>query len=217
MFFTADVAPHPSSFRLVTPTNCRRAPSIFTASKVLISVGILYEMSLAPLDGVSPSESGGTDGSDPCSGFFDDLPCEVLDNILRYSNDMPNAKDWVPQIPLDIIIGFHGVEGELGRFMKNRFNMLCISESYKSADEGDDYKWKNRNGDMLWTDDLELACRFVLAGGRENLHTIIITVCEFYEDGGTGMVHDFYNICPNVTSLSIYKMKEDGYRNLVVD
>lgn len=64
-------------------------------------------------------------------------------------------------------------------------------------------KWKERKGDMLWTEYSEVARRFVLAGGGQYLHTILVGNCTYPENGRTGIADDFPKSCPNVTSLSI--------------
>lgn len=60
---------------------------------------------------------------------------------------------------------------------------------------------------MLWTGDLDVARRFVLARGGKYLHTIIVGFRMYYEDG-TEISDDFHSNCPNVKSLSV--VDEEG-------
>jgi len=134
--------------------------------------------------------------------FLDSFPKEILDNVLRFFSRIPKAKDWVPHIPLESIIVLYGVRGELGEFMIPRFNTLCISDSFKSNSSAS-CLWKERKGPMLWTKDLHAAHRFVLAGGGQSLHSIIVGDRIHSEDMETEIVDDFLSNCPNVKSLSI--------------
>jgi len=120
---------------------------------------------------------------------MDSFPREILDNVLRFFSRQPQAKDWVPHIPLETIIELYGITGELGKFMKPRFNTLCISDSFKYNSESDMFcQWKKRKGPMLWTKDLRVARRFVLAGGGRSLHTIIVGIGMYNEDLGTELL-----------------------------
>jgi len=141
--------------------------------------------------------------------FLDSFPKEILENVLRFFSRLPRAEDWVPHIPLDSIIELYGVTGRLGEFMKPRFNTLCISKSFKSNYEIENCHWKKRKGPMLWTKDLDVARRFVLAGGGQSLHTVIVGREMYNEDLGIEIADDFLRNCPNVKSLSIEDKKGD--------
>jgi len=137
------------------------------------------------------------------SFFFDAFPSEVLDNVLRYFSRLPEVRDWVHHVSLESIIELYGVNGELGKFMKPRFNALCISDSFKAKDEIEWYLWENKKDSMLWANDLDVGRRFVRAGGGQALHTIIVGMGMYFEDSRKEIVGDFQSNCPNVTSLSI--------------
>lgn len=54
---------------------------------------------------------------------------------------------------------------------------------------------------MLWTRDLEVSRRFVVAGGGQHIHAIIVGEGILTDDErGTEIVHDFLINCPNVIS-----------------
>jgi len=131
---------------------------------------------------------------------------------------------------METIIELYGVNGELGTLMKTRFTTLCISSEFKNFRET---IWKKRTGEMLYTNEMDVARRFVLGGGGQNLRTIIVgagmyagdseskSELESESDGGpdcTGdceadrenepnIVDDFLKSCPNVISLSVYDEK----------
>jgi len=137
------------------------------------------------------------------SFFLDTFPKEVLDNILRFFSHVPQARDWVSAIPLRSIIELYSVTGELGKFMKPRFNTLYISKSYQAEFKRSGIKWKEREGPMLWTDDMDVARRFVLGGGGQALHTIIVHPYIYQGEEKTKIAEDFLKNCPNIKSLSI--------------
>lgn len=76
--------------------------------------------------------------------YLDAFPEQVLGNVLRVRN-------WVPHIPLESIIELYDVNGESGRFMKPRFNALCISDVFKAKDEIEGNRWEKQNDPILWT------------------------------------------------------------------
>lgn len=169
---------------------------------------LLHDMNTAPPPSKKPrTESNAPacsyDDSMPPVFFLDSFPKEFLSNVLKFFSRSPAVKDWVPHVPLGSIIELYGVTGERVKFMKPRFNTLCISKSFKSYDENDSCNWKRRKGSILWTQDLDVARRFVLAGGGSSLHAIIIGKGIYGRDDGTEIIDDFMNSCPNVTSLSI--------------
>lgn len=138
--------------------------------------------------------------------LLDAIPRELLDNVLRFFSRLPESEDWVSHLPLEFTLELYGVTGKLVTFMKPRFNTLCISHSFKSDTENEICSWKKRKGSMLWTNDLNVARRFVLAGGGQSLRTIIVGLSVYHEDSGTEIADDFHKNCPNVRSLGI----EDG-------
>jgi len=119
--------------------------------------------------------------------FFDFLPQELLENILKFLSRLP--------------------DGTMGAFLKSQFHTLCISRTINCRDECQLYKWNVPTENMLWTDDINIAHDFVLRAGGEFLHTIIIGK-KMYCRGRdrTEMVGDFLRACPNVRSLSVSRL-----------
>jgi len=117
-------------------------------------------------------EAGGT------YSYLDVLPEEVLDIVLdivlRLLSRMPKAKNWESYIPLDLIVELCGVQGELGRGLKTRFHTLCISTERECTSERDVFGWKLRPEGMAWTNDLNVAHQFILAGGGGSIETLIL-------------------------------------------
>jgi len=80
--------------------------------------------------------------------------------------------------------------------MKTRFTTLYISNSLQSD---------------LCANDMDIARRFVLCGGGQNLRIIIVGfdiypgAFEAVRDSGPNIVDDFLKSCPNVISLSIHE------------
>lgn len=163
----------------------------------------------APLTENSISESGGAASSaetKSLSFFLDTFPTGVLDNVLKFFSNCPKVKHWTPHIPLESIIELYGVKGELGELMKTRFNTLCVSVSFRSARKNMRYGWKLRE-DTLWTNDVEVARRFLLAGGGQSLHTLIVGRFISIQKYGTAMADRFLSNCPNLKSLTIHDIR----------
>lgn len=152
-------------------------------------------------------DAGTTDDNKIHTCFLDSFPKELMNNILRFFSRIPKAKDWESLTPLSSIIELYGVTGQLGKFMKPRFNSLCVSKSFDCQYETTLYRWEKRKCGMLWTNDFDVARRFVLAGGGNFLHTIIVGSGIYHEDMGTDIVDEFLENCPNVKSLSIEDKK----------
>lgn len=135
--------------------------------------------------------------------FLDAFPKEVLDNVLRHFSLLPKVKDWVPHIPLESISGLYGVAGQLGKFMKTRFNTLYISSPFDSYVYNETRKWKDTKGSTLCTNNSDVARRFVQAGGGQSLLTVIVGFDIHDRDDGTEIADDFLSSCPNVRSLRV--------------
>lgn len=142
--------------------------------------------------------------------FFDDLPKEVLvdmiELVLKSSSRLPNNSNWENHISLSDVTKLFGVKGggDFRAALKGRFKTLCISNFNNCQRESDDYKWKVKDGPMLWTNDINTAHAFVTAGGGQSLQNIIIGI-NMYDPHfhGIGMANDFLEHCPKVTALSI--------------
>lgn len=135
--------------------------------------------------------------------FFDLVPREVLGHVLRFCSSHPKSKQWAPHIPLESIVGLYGITGAFGMFMETRFDTLCVSKSFRLDQEKQDYNWKERKGHMLWTENIEVARRFVLAGGGKSLRTSIFGGLAFECNNVPEIAEDFFNNCPNLKSLSV--------------
>ena len=57
---------------------------------------------------------------------------------------------------------------------------------------------------MLWTEDLDVARSFVLAGGGQYLRTLIVGLSFDREKSGTQIADDFLCSCPHIKSLSVH-------------
>jgi len=70
--------------------------------------------------------------------------------------------------------------------------------------ESDKYGWDKRDGHHLWTSSIDVARKYILAGGGESLETLVVGEHMFkMKRDGDGLINDFVEHCPNVTSLSI--------------
>lgn len=69
---------------------------------------------------------------------------------------------------------------------------LCISSSFDCADKKKAYKWNKREYPMLYANDLNVARRFVKAGGGQHLHPLIVGDGMYDENrDGSEIVDDF--------------------------
>lgn len=155
-----------------------------------------------------------SDDSNSPAFFLDLFQKEVLENVVRFFSRLPKEKHWEAHIPLASIVELYGVTGELGKFMKPRFNTLCVSAYFDVVLDIQHYLWKKRRVPMLWTNDISSARRFVLAGGGQSLHTLIVGENMYAEGSGTEIVDDFLSICPNAKSLSVEEKDCSGYGGL---
>lgn len=130
--------------------------------------------------------------------FFDIMPQETLDNVLRFFSDLPHAVHWSKHIPLSYITPLYRVRGGLGVFINTRFRTLCISCTMDCPHERIFYKWKVPNESILCTYYAEDALDFVLGGGGQSLHTLIIANSKY-----DVIIEEFHRACPNVRSLSV--------------
>jgi len=135
--------------------------------------------------------------------FFDSLPKEILDNVLRYFSRIPNAKKWESHIDVRNLVEACGVGGGFGTLLKSRFHTLlvsCTKNYFETMDSG----WSELSEPYLWTQDIAVARAFVVAGGGEALRSIVISRHMYYrERDGQNVVDDFAKYCPNVTSMKI--------------
>ena len=90
-----------------------------------------YRTAQPPLKKARTEDNGNSDDSTAPTFFLHAISVEVQDNVLRFFSQLPRADDWVPHIPVEIIIELHGVKGELGTHMKPRFNMFYVSDCFK--------------------------------------------------------------------------------------
>jgi len=136
--------------------------------------------------------------------FLDSFPKQVLDNVLRFFSKMPNANSWETHIDLLHLVQLLAVRGELGIYIKSRFNTLCVSNTKHLCDESASLGWKEKNGPHLWTNSIDVAHKYILAGGGEYLKTLVVSI-EIHElkKEGEHLIDDFRTHCPNVKSLSI--------------
>jgi len=123
---------------------------------------------------------------------------------LRCFSRLPAAKNWETHVKLEGIIGLGGISGGLGSLFRTRFRTLCVSKTEYCNEENLYYGWKLRKKPHLWTNDINVARKYVLSGGGESLTTLVVGI-DMYKSGrgSTRIVQDFFTNCPNVTSLSI--------------
>jgi len=138
------------------------------------------------------------------SFFLDSIPKKLLENVLRYLSHIPNARRWETYVDVRNLVEALGFRGGFSTLLKSRFHTLVVSSTKSCYLETKDLEWKELNGRYLWTDDIAVAHAFVVAGGGEALHTLVISR-NMYKRGrdGYNLVDDFRKHCPKVTSLSI--------------
>lgn len=152
----------------------------------------------------SPHKFDSQDDKRPPTFYIDMLPTEVVDNVFRFFSRLPVAEQWENHIPLKDVVELYRFGGAFIRLFVNRFRTLCISRTIDCWDENKIFKWKLRRERMLWTNNINVAHDFVLAGGGESLRTLIVGRDMYYEyRDGTALVDSFHARCPNLASLSI--------------
>lgn len=142
--------------------------------------------------------------AEPPACYLDVLPTEVVDHVFRFFSRLPAIVPWENHIPLQDVVELYRVGGAFTRLFRNRFQTLCISRTIDCADENRAFKWKHRVERMLWTNNMEVAHEFILAGGGESIHTLIVGR-DMYDEthNGTEVVDTFRAYCPNLAALSV--------------
>jgi len=136
--------------------------------------------------------------------FFDSLPDETLDNVLRYFSRIPYAKNWQSHINVGHLVEAIGNGGVFGTKSISRFHTLLVSCTKNYNRDEARPAWKELAGPYLWTKDIKVAHAFALAGGGESLRTLVIGGGMYSRRrDGEDLIDDFVKHCPNVTSLSI--------------
>jgi len=138
--------------------------------------------------------------------FFDIVPQEVHENVLRFFSRIPQARNWETHIHLLDLLGTFRVSGQFGAMMRNRFTSLCVSATVNCLHERTSWHWKLPTEGILSTNDIKVAHAYVLAGGGHALNTLAIgqNVMHKVEAETGGIVEDFFRTCPNVKSLSVH-------------
>jgi len=141
--------------------------------------------------------------------FFDRMPEEILNNVLRFFSRVPHSKKWEIYLGLPDILALFAVDGTLKSYMGTRFNTLCVSKTHGCFKENYYVEWKLRVGTHLWTNSTTHALAFVTAGGGKSLHTLIIGEGMYLKERlGNNLAHEFLRHCPNVVNLSIMEHGE---------
>lgn len=94
---------------------------------------------------------------------------EAFDNLLRCFSDMPNTSKWETHIEVGDVLELLAVHGEFGSFIKSQFTTLCVSKTKYCDGKMCCFSWKLRNEQHLWMDNIDVALKFILAGGGESL------------------------------------------------
>jgi len=68
-------------------------------------------------------------GKAEISFFFDGIPKEVIEIVLRYFSRIPNAKKWEIYIDVRILVDALGFSGGFGTYLKSRFHTLVLSRT----------------------------------------------------------------------------------------
>lgn len=181
----------PSSLRLITLVHEMEVP---VARKMVVRPG--KKARTGPEVNQYPA-------SCPYALYFDALPQEILDNVLKFLSRLPHALSWGKHISLSDVVVLYIAIGDLGTFLC-RFHTLCISKTIDCVDERRQYKWKVPREGVLWTDSIDVAHDFVLGTAGESLRAIFIGDGMYDElRNGRDLVDNFVDACPNVRSLSI--------------
>lgn len=82
--------------------------------------------------------------------------------------------------------------------------MLCVFRTKDCTEENVFHGWKPGPEPYLWTDSINIARRFILAGGGACLQTLVIGN-SWYKDNweDPGLVDNVLKHCPNGSSLGI--------------
>jgi len=149
------------------------------------------ELELRPRKKSTTAEGGrsGDSSSDPIESalFFDAVPQELLDNVLRFLSLVPHAVNWDIRVRLIDVMELYRVNGGLGTFLSTRFHTLSVSKSTDGYHEHQSDKFDDiceRSGNFL--------------------RTIVIGEGMYDEEkNGRDIVLDFRAACPNVRSLNV--------------
>lgn len=139
------------------------------------------------------------------SFFLDSFLRKILDNVLLFFSRLPNAKDWAPHIRVRDLLGLFAVRGEIGNFIKARFNTLVVSTTSNCDQENVRFRWKLQTEGHVWADSIDDARAFILEGGGESLCTVIGIGMLKKERDNADLAGEFMKHCPNIISLSIYE------------
>lgn len=143
-------------------------------------------------------------GSGQVSGgklYFDSIPDNALENVVRYLSLSPRAANWPSYLLVELLTRLYGTPGYLGEFCRTRFTSLCISDT-KCIYELEKDIWNNRTRGMLWAQRKRSAYDVVIHGGG-HLRTLFIGPTYARQIHNSDMLDDFSAKCANLTALSI--------------
>lgn len=66
--------------------------------------------------------------------YFDVIPENALENIIRFFSRWPRVKNWPNHTRLEDVYGLYEVEGELGRFLLARFTGVHVATTRDATD-----------------------------------------------------------------------------------
>jgi len=134
--------------------------------------------------------------------YFDNLPDNVLENIVRYRSKSPRARNWPSYIPAELLLRLFKAGGDLGQFCRTRFTAMCVSDTKCVYDLDKDVSWSRRTREMLWARNKRTAYDVVLNAGGD-LKTLFIgpSYAKILHNGD--MLDVISSKCTSVNALSI--------------
>jgi len=150
----------------------------------------------------SPSGNATAEENKASTFIIDKLSTEIFENVLRFVSRLPNSNKWETHIDLSDLLELIAVNSEFASFLKSRFTTLCVSPTKNCTAENEWLEWVDLRGPHIWTNSIDVAHKYILAGGGQSLDTLVVAIPVCLA-GREGLADDFVTHCPNVKSLSI--------------
>lgn len=105
--------------------------------------------------------------------LFDSVPVGVFNCALRLSSGIHKPKNWETHIAVSNLLRVFAGCGNSGISLKSRFNTLCISKIKHCYVENKNFGWQLCNEPHIWTDSIDVARKYILAGAGDSLQTLV--------------------------------------------
>lgn len=142
--------------------------------------------------------------------YFDFLPEEANENVMRYLSRAPGVEGWPGFVQKQDIATIYNAAGELGRFASSRFTCILVSEKNEDGnDDDDDVPAETETDEWIQIRDknINIAVDALMRGGGA-FKEIYVDTASAKQFLTSNMLDDISQNCPNIESL--YLPSEGG-------